>query len=827
MENIVAECFHGRLDRQAAEERLSQKKQFGSFLLRESERKSGSFVLSYYGRNGINHFRITHSFGSYFIGGRQFDSLSDLITHYSEDSNLYTDEKLVYPVPPPEPIRAKDRLFVSILPYTKLAQSDELSFKKDDLFILQNELGDGWLWCRDVKTGNSGLVFSHLVEEVLDDIDPNEVFPWFHAHLSKSEAVDKLAQAGPGSFLIRPSDNSPGNYTLFYHVGTTVQRFLIVKNSESRYLMGGKYFDSLGQIVELYQQEPIMEGHVLQFPVTSSLSRAGRLSESTLSTSMRALTVKEKPEDIYNTVKQSREAAKQKQDNELKGWLQFKKEDIQKKWKSYFFVLNSRDRHLYYYEKLQQTKPKGLIDLSYSFIYKVHESLFDWPQCFQLVEKCLPCFANHFYLRCDNDSLEFERWIRTIQRFTSLNQAPKESVESLVGQRKDATFNVSRLDGSHSNGHNGGEVFEECRAIYLNLIETNSIKLSQPYFIISYNQETKIAKTQVKSTPAAIFHGDGYFALENLPSDVKTITLLLQQSGKKPKPISELPQFSIDLTCLRPCGEQFDRWFKFRTGHSNDALGCLRMKVTYCNNIIMSLSQYAGLVDLICDPSVEVLTMLNQFCHRDHLTLARALSNIFRHKKTSARLLTTLIKRETSLEQETATLFRTSTLTTALIESYMRSMCQMALNKCLRDPVRRLLDDKICCELNPAKLDSHNISQKACENFETILDILDDIVSHTYDSISYYPIQVRYIFAYLQQIVKCRWPNEPLSKTRVVSGFLFLRLICPTILNPKQFNLISETPSENAIRNLTLVAKCLQSLANLTETSKVSFRRSA
>lgn len=821
MENVVADCFHGRLDRQTAEERLSQKGQSGSFLLRESERKSGSFVLSYYGNSGINHFRITHSYGSYFIGGRQFDSLSELIRHYSANSNLYTDERLIYPVPPPEPVKARDRLFISILPYTKLAQSDELSFKKGDIFILQNDLGDGWLWCRDVKSGESGLVFSHLVEELQEDVDPNEVFPWFHARLSKAEAVDKLAQAGPGSFLIRPSDNSPGNYTLFYHVGATVQRFLIVKNSENRYLMGGKYFDSLGQIVELYQREPIMEGHVLQFPVTTTMSRADQLSESTLSTSMRALEVREKPEDIYNTVKMSREAAKQKQSNELKGWLSLKKGDIQKKWKNYFFVLNSRDRHLYYYEKPQQTKPKGLIDLSYSFVYRVHESLFDWPQSFQLVEKCLPCFANYFFLRCDGNNMEYERWIQAIRRFTSLNQTTKKSVDSIMGTRKDATFNVaSRQEGLRSSG--GCDMFEEKRAIYLSLHEAQSLKMSQPYFVISYNQEVKIAKTQVKTTPTAIFNEDSYFAFENLPSDVKSITVLIHQNGKKPKASIELPQFSIDLNCLRPEGEEFDRWFKFHTGHSSDVFGCLRMRLAYCNDIIMGHPEYAALEDLMCDPNIEIITILNQFCHRDHLTLARALSNIFRYKKTSTRILTTLIEREISLEQETNNLFRTSTLTTALIESYMRSMCQVALNKCLRETVKRLLDDKICCELNPAKLESYNISQKACENFETLLELLDELISNIYDSIAYYPIQVRYLFAYLQRIVKLRWPNEPLARTRVVSGFLFLRLICPTILNPKQFNLISETPNENAMRNLTLVAKCLQSLANLSETSKVN-----
>lgn len=60
-------------------------------------------------------------------------------------------------------------------------------------------------------------------------------------------------------------------------------------------------------------------------------------------------------------------------------------------------------------------------------------------------------------------------------------------------------------------------------------------------------------------------------------------------------------------------------------------------------------------------------------------------------------------------------------------------------------------------------------------------------------------------------------PNERLVRTRVVSGFIFLRLLCPALLNPKQFGLVNETPHQMATRSLIMVAKCLQNLANLIE----------
>lgn len=99
--------YHGRLDRYQAEERLWQCNKLGAYLVRESDRKPGSYVLSYLGRTGMNHFRITAVCGDFYIGGRQFVSLNDLVGYYKECSDLLKRERLVHPVAPPEPVNDK------------------------------------------------------------------------------------------------------------------------------------------------------------------------------------------------------------------------------------------------------------------------------------------------------------------------------------------------------------------------------------------------------------------------------------------------------------------------------------------------------------------------------------------------------------------------------------------------------------------------------------------------------------------------------------------------------------------------------------------------
>lgn len=104
--------YHGRLDRFQAEERLWFSNKLGSYLVRESDRKPGSYVLSFLGRTGMNHFRITAVCGDFYIGGRQFVSLNDLVGYYTERSDLLKRERLVHPVAPPEPVNDKKVVFI-------------------------------------------------------------------------------------------------------------------------------------------------------------------------------------------------------------------------------------------------------------------------------------------------------------------------------------------------------------------------------------------------------------------------------------------------------------------------------------------------------------------------------------------------------------------------------------------------------------------------------------------------------------------------------------------------------------------------------------------
>lgn len=107
----------------------------------------------------------------------------------------------MYPIAPPEPVNDKKRV-IAILPYTRMPDTEELTFQKGDIFFVHNDLGDGWLWVTAHRTGEQGVIFRDLVEDLDDTIDPNSVFSWFHPNVTKEEAVDMLVKGSTKQSII-------------------------------------------------------------------------------------------------------------------------------------------------------------------------------------------------------------------------------------------------------------------------------------------------------------------------------------------------------------------------------------------------------------------------------------------------------------------------------------------------------------------------------------------------------------------------------------------------------------------------------------------------
>uniref|UniRef100_I3KG17 Ras GTPase-activating protein 1 n=1 Tax=Oreochromis niloticus TaxID=8128 RepID=I3KG17_ORENI len=750
--------YHGKLDRTIAEERLRQARNPGSYLIRESDRRPGSFVLSFLSMtNVVNHFRIIAMCGDYYIGGRRFSSLSDLIGYYSYVSCLLKGEKLLSPVAPPEPVEDRRRVR-AILPYTKVPDTDEISFLKGDMFIVHNELEDGWMWVTNVRTEEQGLIVEDLVEEVI----------------TKQEAYNLLMTVGQVSgFLVRPSDNTPGDYSLFFRTNESIQRFKISPTPNNQYVMGGRYYNSVDDIIDHYKKEQIVEGYNLKEPVSVQHQE-------------QVLTDVVDGREIYNTIRRKTKDAFYK-NIVKKGYLLINK-GKGKRWKNLYFILEGNDAQLIYFENEKRaTKPKGLIDLSVCSVYGVHDSLFGRPNCFQIVVQHFSEEQYIFYF-AGEASEQAQDWMKCLQTFC--NNLRKTTQPTSNKRLRQVSSLVLYVEEAH-----------KLPAKYF----------TNPYCNI-YLNSVQVAKTHPREGQNPVFTEE--FIFDDLSSEINRFEISLSNKTKKSKE-NDILFMRCQLSRLQK-GQMIDEWFPLSSHVPLKGIepGSLRVRARYSVEKIMPEEEYNEFKEIILQKEFYVVYALAHVCGQDRSLLASLLLRIFRHEKIEAPLLRTLNDREISMEDEATTLFRATTLASTLMEQYMKATATPFVHHALKDSILKIMESKQSCELNPSKLEKN---EDVNMNLGHLLNILSELVEKIFMAAEILPPTLRYIYGCLQKSVQQKWPTNTTMRTRVVSGFVFLRLICPAILNPRMFNIISDPPSSTAGRTLTLVAKSVQNLANLVE----------
>uniref|UniRef100_A0A8C1GJ09 Ras GTPase-activating protein 1 n=1 Tax=Cyprinus carpio TaxID=7962 RepID=A0A8C1GJ09_CYPCA len=760
------EWYHGKLDRMIAEERLLQARTAGSYLIRESDRRPGSFVLSFLSMtNTVSHFRIIAMCGDYYIGGRRFSSLSDLIGYYSYVSCLLKGEKLISPVAPPEPVEDRRRVR-AILPYTKVPETDEISFFKGDTFIVHNELEDGWLWVTNVRTDEQGLIVQDLVKEVGREEDPHEGKAWFHGKIKKQEAYNLLMTVGQvGSFLVRPSDSTPGDYSLYFRTTETIRRFKISPTPSNQFMMGGRYYNSIDDIIEHYRKEQIVEGHNLKDAL--SVQHQEQMLTDTV-----------EGKEIYNTIRRKTKDAFYK-NIVKKGYVLFSK-GKGKRWKNLYFILEGNDSQLIYFESEKRaTKPKGLIDLSVCSVYEVHDSMFGRPNCFQIVvqhfseEQCIFYFAGE-------TPEQAQDWMKCLQTFCSNLRKPSQPCSN------------KRL--------------RQVSSLFLNVEEAHHLPskhFTNAYCNI-YLNSIQVAKTHPRE-------GQNPVNSLNLNVFINISPIFLQNNVRSSPAV-----FMCCPLCRLQRGQMIDEWFPL-SSHvplKNVAPSSLRLRVRYSVEKIMPVEVYNELKELVLLKELHVISALAHVCGQDRTLLASVLLRIFRHENLEAQLLRELNDREISAEDEATTLFRATTLASTLMEQYMKATATPFVHHALKDTILKIMESRQSCELNPSKLEKN---EDVNVNLAHLLSIVSELVEKIFMAAEILPPTLRFIYGCLQKAVQQKWPRNTTMRTRVVSGFVFLRLICPAIVNPRIFNIIADPPSPIASRTLTLVAKAVQNLANLVE----------
>uniref|UniRef100_A0A8D0H3N7 GRB2 related adaptor protein 2 n=1 Tax=Sphenodon punctatus TaxID=8508 RepID=A0A8D0H3N7_SPHPU len=123
---------------------------------------------------------------------------------------------------------------------------DELSFRTGDVLKIISSQED---WYRAELRSHEGYVPKNFI---------NIHIPiWFHEGISRHEAESILMCKELGSFIVRASQNSSGDFSISVRHEDDVQHFKVMKDTKSNYYLWTEKFPSLNKLVEYYKTSSI------------------------------------------------------------------------------------------------------------------------------------------------------------------------------------------------------------------------------------------------------------------------------------------------------------------------------------------------------------------------------------------------------------------------------------------------------------------------------------------------------------------------------------------------------------------------------------------
>ncbi|KAF9241382.1 GTPase activating protein [Melanogaster broomeanus] len=332
-----------------------------------------------------------------------------------------------------------------------------------------------------------------------------------------------------------------------------------------------------------------------------------------------------------------------------------------------------------------------------------------------------------------------------------------------------------------------------------------------------------------------------HFLFTDLPP-FEALEVLVWKEKRVMKP-TLLGSVRIALTNFRR-SEEVEGWFPVT--HSSGVLtgvqvGEIRMKLRVSEEIILPHSSYSAvltvrppaLVISYVDPThrsaryfihANVLEWMSDFERKLQLhTLSEQLMCFAIAKNVLVEHITEYADREVDgTPSSHNTLFRGNTTLTKTMELAMAFYGKEFLEASIGKILRQLCFEKIAIEVDPNR-------GKSAKDVERGVELLVEWCQAIWDSIyanrGNCPHEMRRLFEHVRKLVENRYKKKDGQDTQnrelpwqSVSAFCFLRFIVPAILHPHLFGLTPGLPSATVQRSLTLIAKVVQSLANLNAT---------
>ncbi|KAF4451564.1 hypothetical protein F53441_5420 [Fusarium austroafricanum] len=261
-----------------------------------------------------------------------------------------------------------------------------------------------------------------------------------------------------------------------------------------------------------------------------------------------------------------------------------------------------------------------------------------------------------------------------------------------------------------------------------------------------------------------------------------------------------------------------DLLHRFPAGLTNQISAVLPGQLRRLSELFLNIFQVSGsasewLMALVED---EIDGIGNQTSMKKYRFSSRLKSNDSVDAATDRELIVRDMSK--SLAGEANLLFRGNSLLTQSLEFHMRRLGKEYLEEILQEKLFEINEINPNCEVDPSKIPHESDLD---QHWTVLIHYTTEVWKCIASSANRIPPELRHILKYIRAVAEDRYGDFLRTVTYTsVSGFLFLRFICPAILSPKLFNLLRDHPRPQAQRTFTLIAKALQKLANLSNFGK-------
>ncbi|KAI8822018.1 uncharacterized protein EV422DRAFT_566445 [Fimicolochytrium jonesii] len=515
------------------------------------------------------------------------------------------------------------------------------------------------------------------------------------------------------------------------------------------------------------------------------------------------------------------------------GRVSIKRGDTSSGWNNAYLVLMAEDELLYCFDSEDSEQPREVITLGWSQVYSVDDSYFGRANCFQLMfDQDDVSTGNNSKMGTLNNSNSKGPSRMT---YNFIAESANDKHEWIHALRKFG-YCCETCASAADDGDAEGVAPMQQRSLQLWVMEAKEMKAPStsalgpvgksinPYCIVLLN-DVKQARTSVKSDDSP-FWGEEFRLSDISPCRTRLRLLFFGSSPTKLQKNMEVGYVSINLSRMPP-NKRVEEWYHIRPfGGDKDAakdrpatVGSVRIAYKLTNEQSLPMGLYEELLSTVTEPTMTCVQFIGERITKPQPReeLAITVLNILVAFNRDVQGLQTLTRMEIAKTADPNIMFRGNSITTKILDQYMKMVGQPYLRGTLQSLIKGVYAAKESCEVDPSRLPSGRESETVKRNWKRLLNHVTIFWEAIHNSAIKCPAELVDIFHDMMYSAETRFPKTNV-KYSAVSGFIFLRFFCPAILSPKLFGITADHPPDPAIaRTLTLIAKILQNLANLSE----------